>query len=212
MKLEFDHVFIIVKQKAEVADALVSLGMLEGDSNKHQGQGTSNRRFYFKNGMLEFLYIHDENEAIKGPARDLKFYERLVDPQASPYGIILYSDAGSKDDMPFSGWKYQPEYFKNGWAFHIGENSVNINEPLCIYVPFFDTNLKPKYPLGEKFKSIDEVIIYSPSISETLAITNSAKRLKIEKGDEHLIEITFNIERTGHTKDFRPLIPLIVNW
>ncbi len=52
MNLELDHTFILVKPEAKVADLLLSLGMEESFSREHQGQGTSNRRFEFSNGML----------------------------------------------------------------------------------------------------------------------------------------------------------------
>ncbi len=59
MNLELDHVFILVKPEAEVADLLIEHGIREGRGNKHPGQVKSNRRFYFANGMLEFLWVHN---------------------------------------------------------------------------------------------------------------------------------------------------------
>ena len=55
MNLQLDHVFILVELEAEVADCLLEQGFREGPSNTHPGQGTTNRRFYFSNGMLEFI-------------------------------------------------------------------------------------------------------------------------------------------------------------
>ena len=55
MNLELDHVFILVEPEAIVADLLVKQGFQEGTRNKHPGQGTSNRRFYFAPAPY---YIH----------------------------------------------------------------------------------------------------------------------------------------------------------
>ncbi len=70
MNLELHHFFILVKPGAEVTELLSSIGMREGTRNKHEGQGTSNRRFNFSYGTLELLWIHDEEEALNGPGRD----------------------------------------------------------------------------------------------------------------------------------------------
>jgi len=212
MKLELDHVFILVKPNAEVADALVNIGMIEGSSNDHDGQGTSNRRFYFDNGMLEFLYVRDEKEANEGPAKNLNFPQRTRNTDASPFGAILHPVDETEKHDPFEGWKYQPKYFKAGWEFHIGSNSTNLVEPLCIYVPFYNPSLKPEHPGGGIFKIISEVKIFTPSMSKTLVATSSAKRLSIKKSDKHLMEISFNARNEGKSKDFRPAIPLIVHW
>lgn len=55
--MQLDHFFILTSPGAPEADALVQLGLIEGTSNAHPGQGTANRRFFFANTTIEFLYI-----------------------------------------------------------------------------------------------------------------------------------------------------------
>lgn len=214
MNLELDHFFILVEPEAKVAELLVSLGMQEGTRNKHDGQGTSNRRFYFSNSMLEFLWVHDADEAIKGPGRELLFPERAKDPSASPFGVILQRKDNSSLEMPFNGWKYQPDYFNPPWAFHVGANSSNIIEPLCFYVPFVEPEPVVRETEAGTFKSISKVHIYTPSepLSAVLGVANTADRLSIDHGKGHLMEITFNDQQRGCSKDLRPDIPLIIHW
>lgn len=212
MKLELDHIFILVKPNASVADLVADIGMKEGTSNSHDGQGTANRRFYFENGMLEFLYVRDESEAESGPGKDLKFVERSKNPQASPFGLVLHAGNDSHRFEPFEGWKYQPKYFKNGMTFHIGANSENILEPLCIYVPFFNASFAKNHTKAAPFKTITNVTITSPSISTPLIVAESVRNLTFKRGDEHLLEISFDNTMAGKSKDFRPNIPLVVNW
>lgn len=212
MNLELDHIFILVESEAKVADLLLSLGMFESFSRAHQGQGTSNRRFEFSNGMLEFLWVRDSEEAMNGPARNLRFPERAESQSASPFGIILRRKDNSHMDTPFAGWKYQPDYFKPPMAFHVGINSNNLLEPLCIYSPFIEPCLRPV----EKgtFKSVSNVKIYTPAErpSEVLIKVDKAERLSLTYGDQHLMEITLDENISGLSKDFRPDIPLIVHW
>ena len=212
MNLELDHVFILVEPEAKVADLLVSLGMEESFSRDHEGQGTSNRRFVFSNGMLEFLWVRDANEANRGPGRDLIFQQRSESSDASPFGIILHRKDNSNLEMPFTGWMYQPDYFKPPMSFHIGMNSSNLLEPLCIYVPFIEPEVR-EVDKGT-FKSLSHVKIHTTTakLSDVLTIVNTADGLSITHANQHLMEITFDEKKCGLTKDFRPEIPLIIHW
>lgn len=212
VNLELDHLFILTDKPKEAGDILVSMGLKESFSRNHEGQGTSNRRFEFSNGMLEILYVRDNEEANNGPARNLRFSERILKANASPFGIILTRKDDLDLDMPFGGWKYQPNYFEPPSAFHVGNNSEILEEPLCIYVPFID-------PIDRKvdegvFKSISHVQVFVPLVafSETLHTIQSADRLQIEHGSDHLVVVTLDNGRRGLSNDLRPDLPLIINW
>lgn len=214
MNLELHHFFILVDAEAKVADLLVALGIQEGTRNKHEGQGTSNRRFNFSNSTLELLWVHDAKEAINGPGRGLCLAERTKDPAASPYGVILNRKDNVSVKMPFEGWKYQPIYFDPPWAFHIGVNSSNLLEPLCIYMPFIEPDASTHKKEEGTFKSISKVLIHTPSepVSDVLSIANNADRLSIAHGDQHLMELFFDEQQCGRSRDLRPDIPLIIHW
>ncbi|MGH8238896.1 MAG: hypothetical protein ACREXP_18010 [Steroidobacteraceae bacterium] len=51
--VEVDHVFVSASVGAPEGDRLLDLGLVEGSPNRHPGQGTANRRFFFANAMLE---------------------------------------------------------------------------------------------------------------------------------------------------------------
>lgn len=214
MNLELHHFFILVKPDAEVADLLSSIGMCEGKRNRHAGQGTSNRRFNFSNGTLELLWVHDEEEALNGPGRDMFLPVRASDKTASPFGIIVNRKDNTSLEMPFEGWKYEPVYFQPPWAFHIGANSNNLIEPLCVYMPFIEPEMSSGSDENTDIGSISKVMVYTPSepMSNVLDTVNTADRLSIEHGDEHLMEVTFGDNKASLSKDFRPDIPLIVYW
>ena len=50
--MELDHIFICTEKEAPQGDLLKEFGLVEGSSNIHPGQGTANRRFFFKNFMF----------------------------------------------------------------------------------------------------------------------------------------------------------------
>jgi hypothetical protein len=211
MNLELHHVFILVEPEADVADLLVSIGMNETAPNTHPGQGSSNRRFFFSNGALELLYIHDEEEANSGPGRNMQLTERASNSANSPFGVILSRKDNSEDTMPFSGWNYKPDYFES-WSFHIGENSLL--EPLCIYMPFIEPGTLDKNADEGSFKSISQVNIQTPisEVSSVLDIVNNADRINISRGKQHLMEIVFDDNQENQVRDLRPELPLIVFW
>lgn len=214
MNIELHHFFILVKPRGDVAELLSSIGMQEGSRNKHEGQGTSNRRFNFSNGTLELLWIHDEEEAKSGPGRDMRLAERAGDENASPFGVIFNRKDDSSLEMPFDGWKYQPVYFQPPWAFHVGANSKNIIEPLCVYMPFIEPDMPKSLDENELFKVVSKVTVYTPSkcLSNVLNRVNNADRLSVKSGNKHLMEVIFNENKEGMSHDFRPDIPLVVSW
>ncbi len=69
MRLELEHLFVCAAPGAPEADALVQLGLREGPPNTHPGQATANRRFFFFNAMVEFLWVNDLREAQSKGAR-----------------------------------------------------------------------------------------------------------------------------------------------
>ncbi len=214
MNLELHHFFILVKPGAKVAELLSSIGMREGTRNKHEGQGTSNRRFNFSNATLELLWVHDNEEALNGPGRDMLLAERANTETASPFGVIFSRKDNTSIEMPFEGWKYEPIYFQSPWALHIGINSKNIIEPLCVYMPFIEPGVSRGSDENTSIGSISKVKIFTPAepMSNVLDVVNAADRLSIEYGDKHLMEVIFDDNKAGLSKDFRPDIPLIVHW
>ena len=219
--LQHDHVFVLVEPQAQVADRLLDVGLREGPSIAHPGQGTANRRFFFDNGMLEFLYVHNVEEARKGPARDLHFPERSDKgnpANPSPFGVIFLPSESAEinsDRMPFSGWHYQPDYFPPPTGFHVGTNSQNLAEPLCIFFPtsFPKDQSKPQPPSNPQ--TITDIVISTPAADTegVLATAFQADRLLIQTShSEHLMEITLDNHARKRTEDFRPSIPLILNW
>lgn len=214
MNLELHHFFILVKPGGEVAELLSSIGMQEGTRKKHEGQGTSNRLFNFSNGTLELLWVHDEDEAISGPGRDMCLAERARDQTASPFGVIFNRKDDSALEMPFDGWKYEPVYFQPPWAFHVGANSKNIIEPLCVYMPFVEPGMPKGLDEDGLFKSVSKVTVNTPCkpLSNVLNTVNSADRFTVKSGNKHLMEVTFNENKEGSSHDFRPDIPLVVSW
>lgn len=212
LNLELDHFFILTEPEAKAGDLIASLGVKESFSRDHKGQGTSNRRFPVSNSMLELLWVRDEEEARTGPGKNLLLAERSKSQAASPFGLIFTRKDKADNALPFSGWNYQPDYFTPPMAFHVGENSNQVTEPLCIYAPFVEP-IDRQIEKGT-FQSISHVKVTVPSesISDTLLCASNSDSLDIALGAEHLLEVIFNAGVCGQSKDLRPDLPLIIRW
>ena len=110
MPVVVDHVFICTAIGAPGADRLRQFGLVEGSPNQHPGQGTACRRFFFRNAMLEFLWVENIAEARSEQTRRTKLWERWSEAGrvTSPFGIVLRPALGAQEACPFSSWEYSP--------------------------------------------------------------------------------------------------------
>jgi len=210
--MELDHFFILAEPGAPAASLLTDIGLVEGTANDHPGQGTSNRRFFFANSMLELLYIRDAREAAAGPGSRLRLTERIADRSSSPFGLVFKAtDESSSEHFP--GWQYFPEYLSADQYFHVGENSDHFDEPLCILLP--QTSSQPtRQPGNGRFDYVTEVRVSFPSrrTSPVLEKVGQCRMLSLISGESHLMEIVFNGHRDHLSEDFRPFLPLTISW
>src|SRR5438552_2778914 len=160
MKFELDHLFICTSTNAPQANNLIEFGLTEGTGNLHPGQGTANRRFFFRNSMIELLWLHSEQEAGSDAIAPTRLYERCRYQQtgASPFGLCLRPANQDETGFPFECWEYRPSYLPQGQALHMAVSSSRIDEPLLIYVPF---HRRPDGLSGERRQPLEHAAGFS---------------------------------------------------
>jgi len=210
--LYLDHVFILVSPSAPEADALLEIGLREGPSNEHPGQGTSNRRFFMANTTLELLFINNIAEAMNGAGKKLQFVERAIDAEASPFGLV--TRCTQPDVLPaFSHWRYQPDYFPSPMSFLVGKNSTNFGEPLCICMPpelpLSDNKPTPNNPEWRLSKV--EINIPASTPSQVLRAFTCNETVRIQHNKDHHMNLVFNDANTG-SKHFFPDMNLSIEY
>jgi hypothetical protein len=213
MTIELDHFFILTDPGAPHCDLVSSIGLIEGSRNSHPGQGTANRRFFFSNSTLEFIYLRDADEASQGRGSRLRFAERASSTRASPFGLVMRMEDGSGDE-PFPGWRYCPEYFRDDQCFHVGENSVLLEEPLCICMP---TNL-PRREIRSQSENpqwtMTELRISVP-VARPSAVLKSVEKCEsvtLQLNKPHRLDLVFNDNKEGLSKDMTLDLPLVIHW
>lgn len=225
MRFEIDHILICTDLSGPEAEQLCEFGLFEGSSNKHPGQGTSNRRFFFHNVMLELLWVHSRAEAQSERTQRMGLWERWQGRQqgACPFGIALRPTEAllATDDIqfPFEGWVYQPLYLPAEMSIFVANNSLQAAEPLFFAAPFFkkitelDQSEPINHPLG--FNEITAVTVASPSLGTASASLTALKKvdgLRFVEGPEHHLTLSVDGEKSGRSKNFSPALPLTIKW
>jgi hypothetical protein len=157
---ELDHIFVLCEPGAPEADALVAAGLIEGQSCVHQGQGTSNRLFFFPDFYLEFLWVHDEAEVRSSRTAPTQLWERWSQRQrgASSFGVCLRpAQAQFAEQKPFAGFDYRPAYFAPPYSIWLAEQQA-IAAPLMFYLSFVSA---PK-------QSLPAALLNAPSTVDVL--------------------------------------------
>ncbi|MFB6277497.1 MAG: hypothetical protein ABEI32_15275 [Halothece sp.] len=221
MSFELDHFFVFTKPGAPEIEQLLTLGLTEGTSNTHPGQGTANRRIFFHNAMLEFLWVCNEQEIHDPVIEPMQFGARSRYHQTgfSPFGIGLRSASttnSSSCSLPVDTWQYCPPYLPNSLHFEIV--STHSVEPLIFLIPFSQTRpdrlpLDSRQPINHlnPLLEITNINIVLPSVescSQAIQVFEQSNFLSLMSGKEHLADIEFDYQIQKQMVDFRPSLPL----
>lgn len=218
--MEIDHIFICVNDDGRGADALKALGLVEGTPNVHPGQGTANRRFFFRNSFIELLHLTDESEAQSQLTAPTQLFDRLkcADGIAAPFGVCFRpSTVGEKPIFPV--WEYRPVYLPTALKVEVGY--APISEPMWFFLSFAkrpdEAPVERAQPFEHSsgFREITSVRVTTPNSQAFSTPANCANQLKgfeIVHGHEHLVVLEIDHGASGQTQDFRPGLPMVLNW
>jgi hypothetical protein len=219
---EIDHIFVCTSVGAPEARRLIDFGLTEGAPNTHPGQGTANRRFFFRNVMLELLWIHDSAEANSPVTRRTRLFDRWRDRAAGacPFGFCFRSTDGS-DDPPFATWPYTPSYLPPSMVFHVGGNSDRLAEPMLLYVP---SSMRPDKVPDEKRQPMEHSIGVrevtrvrwtrpdAAALSPEMSAVAGLATFSVATGDAHALEIGFDHEMNRESRTLHPELPITLFW
>ncbi len=220
MAFEIDHLFVLASIGAPEADRLLDAGFVEGSPNTHHGQGTANRRFFFAEAMLEFLWVTDPADAQAPPARDLHLWQRWTGRESgtSPFGVCVRPTAAHADDSPapFAHWQYRPAYARA--PISIGANAARIDEPLLFALPRAPgvTGVVREEPRehANGVSALRSVRLSAPAAglaSDEIHMLADIPGLRFVPSAAHLLELSFDGSGV-HAVDCRPALPLILHW
>jgi hypothetical protein len=228
MPFELDHFFICANLDAPEAAQLAALGLTNGPSAIHRGQGTANRCFVFNNAYLELIWVHDDAEACSPVTERVRLFERWKGRAgaACPFGICLRPSHASssialerKGDRPFAGWDYVPQYVSASQPIYVGDNCENLAEPMLFFI---ESATRPdswprqatlQHDLG--VREVTRLRWSRPAdttLSPALQAVVDAGCLDIEVGNAHALTISFDHEATGQSASLAPNLPISFKW
>lgn len=211
--LELDHIMFFCAPGAPEADALIERGLHEGPGNSHPGQGTVNRRFFFRNLYLELLWVEDFDEAQSLEAKPTGLWDRWINRHngSCPIGLVFRPGANATA-APFSSWSYKPRYFPDGFSIEVARD-IPANEPLLFYLPFARPALvedAATVPGGVQIGPVGGTTLHLPdtsSLSPALNSLVSAGAVAVEPGREILVDV-YHAQGSREIIDLRPKLPL----
>lgn len=197
----------------------MDFGLVEGSPNTHPGQGTTNRRFYFHNMMLELLWIEDLEEVQSPRTKPMRLYERCL-PTAEkvcPFGIA-FRPTEKGESAPFQAWDYHPAYLPDFLKIEVAEGTP-LSEPMYFYLSFASRQhrvgkrepMEHNPPLRE-VTSVSVHVNVQDGLSITGYMLNERGHVNIIRAGQNLLVIEFDKGELNQSKDFRPHLPLIFKW
>ena len=221
--MELDHVLICSSYGAPEAARLADLGLIEGVSNTHPGQGTACRRFFFHNAYLELLWVHNETEARSEQVHATRLWGRWSGRGngVCPVGFCFRPSGSQNTEPPFPTWQYRPSYLPEPLCIHIGANVDQLTEPMLCYLSFAqrpdryapEKRARMDHALGlSEITRAEFVTPHAESASRTLRAAMAEGSVHLRAGVEFLVELGFDGERQGQMADCRPELPLVLCW
>jgi hypothetical protein len=212
-QVELDHVIFFCGAGAPEAEVLLGRGLHEGPGNNHPGQGTVNRRFFFRNVYLELLWIENFAEAQRQDARRTGLWDRWVNraSEPCPFGLVLRPGRAAAGP-PFASWSYVPSYFPPGFSIDVALD-IPRSEPLLFYLPFAGPALVEdlsRPPGGAQVGTVCATTLHLPGIrqlSPALQGLVNAGVLAVEPGQQAMIDLE-HVLGSSEIIDLRPELPL----
>lgn len=215
MTIELDHLFICSEPNASEIEQILNLGLVEGRSNIHQGQGTANRCIFFRNFMLELLFAIDETELSNPAIKPTHLRERCNYHHTgySPFGIA-FRRTQIDADLPFKTWAYKPPYLPDDLQIDIAKNTTPC-EPLLFVVPFYKAqDRKINHPARmQEVTKVRITIPFAQSFSEAISkVAEYQDLVEFNRGQGNLVAVEYDRAIQQRKQDFRPHLPLAFYW
>ena len=218
--MELDHAFILCAAGAPEAAALSRLGLKEGSTNTHPGQGTASRRFFFRNAYVELLWVRDEREVRSESVQRTRLWERWSrrGQGACPFGIALRPAGDARAEQPpFPTWAYAPTYLPAGLAIEVAVDTP-LNEPEFFYLGFQRGRARgAQEPIAHAVAAVEitGLSIGTPvpgPYSMAARLAEAGGVLSFNASSEYVLGLTFDGAIAGKTADLRPDLPLVMHW
>jgi hypothetical protein len=217
MAIALDHLFICCEPGGPEAQALLDIGLVEGSGNVHAGQGTANRRFFFQDGFLELLWVHDPEQAQSPLTAPTRLWQRWSTRKAGscPFGVAFRPAGSVVDTPPFDTWTYSPGYLPKEKQILFAQNT-SLQEPELFYLawphPQLSAAAQPKdHPNGlRRLLSTSVGLPVNTPLSAASMAVQAAGVLQYHVASQYELKLTFT-GRQAVVFDLSPTLPLVLS-
>jgi len=214
---ELSHLLVFTIPGAPVVDRLARAGLLTGTPNDHPGQGTANRRVFFANAYVEFLFPTDKDALASELVTPTGLGPRFRG--GCPLGAALRGAAGESPSFPT--WHYRPPYLPEGASILMASSSGVAQEPLIFVVPFGQRpDLLPSdraqpldHPAGPR--SIRSILLAGPwpvPPSPALEALAAVPDITVRNQVDYHVQVVLTPGPGNTVLDLRPDAPMVVSW
>lgn len=215
MHCELDHVFFATIDADAAEKALAEFGLAFTDRRVHPGQGTANACALFENAFFELLRPQDLAELRSSAVQPLGLEERMRwrETGASPFGLCFRGESRS---LPFETWQYQPAYLPAGTGIPIVTPPGLHADPLVFISPQAKRSADRSPEHRGARRTLTRVTVERAACAAPLSsgvrwfVDNGF--LSLRGGPAHLLELEWDHDREGESRDFSPALPIRIRW
>ena len=217
--------WIMVSPHAPERAALKQAGFqISPDINRHDGQGTASITVEFENGYLELMWPDSTVAVEPGLERAAeKFRQRMLWRSSGwcPIGVGFRRTTPSDAAWPFPTWSWTADWMPKGSKMEMLTPRDDTRSPALFVEPRSLTDPGEQaargslyhHPIGSR--RITAIRLISPKAYHPIASLEYLKAqhvLSIKKGDQWLLEVTFDGGQSKKSKDLRPDLPMVIRY
>jgi hypothetical protein len=231
--IKYDHLWLVVTPDAPERAALERAGFhISPGINRHDGQGTASVTVEFYNFFLELLWPDPSVPVAPGSERAAeKFRQRMLWHTSGwcPIGIGLQRTSATISALPFPTWAITPAWLPPGSAIEMLTPRDDTTSPSLFISPrdLAENESENRKAASDHSKSarifehpigverVTAIRLASPKGYRpigALTYLQNAGVLTLDRGDEWLVELTFDNGLRGKTRDLRPDLPLLIHY
>jgi glyoxalase-like protein len=220
MPLSLDHVFICPENPQAAERELSDFGLQFSRRGIHRGQGTANACAFFDNAYLELLWRHNDDELQSEVVAPVGLWQRVRwrETGASPFGVAFRPE---NSKVPVETWPYEAPFLPAGANIPIVTPRFRWREPLTFIslvsqepATLPSERRPPLDHRGERHR-LTAVTLYCPEPFEAsvgFTALCGLGLLAFKTAGKHHLELEFDGAKCGERHDFRPTLPMSLQW
>jgi len=232
--LALSHAWIVVpigaKERAALEDAGFRIAPMV---NRHDGQGTASVSVELLNGFLELIYPDPSvpvSPGLERGAEKFRLKSQWRETGYSPIGIVFDRTPATPESFPFATWRVSADWMDEGTYIEMltprempkavslsisshAESTREAENVLLARDP--EKGAMFLHPNGARRLTGLRVVAPSPAeerLPPAAKYVVDHGLMKLDVGNEWLLEVTLDDGKQAVTRDLRPTLPMVIHY